>query len=113
MGGGIGVKQFICSSTRTEPYVLKIVLGIKNTGTAGTTVAVKTLAKVNGVVWNNPNNPHTTVAPIAPNQWQEFSMNGAVPAPGSYTLWVKVDSENQQLESNESNNETTATTICR
>jgi len=112
MSGGIGVKQFSCSSTAQDPYVLKIVLGIRNSGTAGTTVAVKTLAKVNGVVWNNPNNPHLT-SPMAPNQWQEFSMNGAVPAPGTYTLWVKVDSDNQQFEANETNNETTATTTCR
>ena len=111
-GGGIGVKQFSCSSTVSEPYVLKIVLGIKNSGNASTTVAVKTLAKVNGVVWSNPNNPHTT-RPLRPNQWQEFSMNGAVPASGTYTLWVKVDSENVQLESKESNNETTATTTCK
>lgn len=112
MGGGIGVKQFTCSSTQTEPYVLKIVLGIKNTGNVGTTVGVKTLAKINGVVWNNPNNPHVT-APMAPNQWQEFSMNGAVPGPGTYNLSAKVDSDNQQVESNETNNETTATAICR
>ena len=112
MGGGIGVKQFTCSSTATDPYVLKIVLGIRNSGNAATTVAVKTLAKVNGAVWTNPNNPHTTMT-LGPNQWQEFSMNGVVPAPGAYTLLVKVDSDNAQLESNENNNETSSTTTCR
>jgi len=111
MGGGIGIKQFTCSSTATDPYVLKIVLGIRNSGNAPTTVAVKTLAKVNGTVWANPNNPHTTMT-LGPNQWQEFSMNGVVPTPGAYTLWVKVDSDNAQLESNEQNNETSATTTC-
>ena len=109
--GGIGIKQFTCSSTASDPYVLKIVLGIKNIGNAGTTVAVKTLVKVNGVVWNNPNNPHTT-GPLGSNQHQDFSMSGAVPAPGSYTLWVKVDSDNVQSESKESNNEITASTTC-
>jgi CARDB len=113
MSGGIGIKQFSCSNTAQDPHVLKIVLGIRNSGTAGTKVAVKTLAKVNGVVWNNPNNPHTTAAPIGPNQWQEFSMHGAVPGPGNYTLWVKVDSDNAQPELNEGNNETSATTTCR
>jgi len=113
MGGGIGVKNFSCSNTVSDPYVLKITLGIRNSGTAKTTVPVKTLAKVNGAVWNNPNNPHTTAAGMSPNGWQEFSMNGAVPAPGTYTLDVKVDSDNAQVEKNEVNNVTTATTTCQ
>ena len=113
MGGGIGVKNFGCSNTVSDPYVLKITLGIRNSGTAQTTVPVKTLAKINGAVWNNPNNPRTTAAGMSPNGWQEFSMNGAVPAPGTYTLEVKVDSDNAQLESKENNNVTTATTTCR
>jgi subtilase family serine protease len=112
MGGGIGVKGFSCSNTQSG-LVLKITLGIRNSGTAKTTVAVKTLAKVNGAVWNNPNNPHTTAAEMWPNQWQEFHMNGPVPGPGTYTLWVKVDSENAQPEKNENNNVATATTTCK
>jgi len=113
MGSGIGVKKFSCSNTQENPYALKITLGIRNSGTAKTTVDVKTLAKVNGAVWNNPNNPHTTAAEMFPNQWQEFHMNGPAPGPGTYTLEVKVDSDNAQVEKNENNNVATATTTCR
>jgi hypothetical protein len=110
-GGGIGIKQFSCVNTQSGK-VLKIVLGIKNIGTAKTTVAVKTLAKVDGAVWNNPNNPNTTAAEMWPNQWQEFSMNGPAPGPGTHTLEVKVDSENAQAELKENNNVATARTTC-
>lgn len=115
MGGGIGVKGFSCSNTQSG-CVLQITLGIRNSGTAKTTVAVKTLTKVNGqqwVPWDPTQNPHTTAAEMWPNQWQEFHMNGPVPGPGTYTLEVKVDSENAQLEKNENNNVATATTICK
>jgi subtilase family serine protease len=112
MGGGIGVKGFSCSNTQSG-LVLKITLGIRNSGTAKTTVAVKTLAEVNGTVWSNPNNPHTTAAELWPNQWQEFHMNGPAPGLATHALWVKVDSDNAQVEINENNNVATATTICK
>ena len=113
-GGGIGVKKFSCGDTQSGK-VLYITLGIRNSGTAKTTVPVKTLVKVDGAVWNNPNNPHTTAAEMWPNQWQEFQMTGPAPAPilGTHTLWVMVDSDQAQLESNEGNNVATATTSCK
>jgi subtilase family serine protease len=110
-GGGIGVKEFSCVGT-DQSKTLKIMLGIKNIGSAKTTYAVKTLVKVDGVVWSNPNNPHTTAADMWPNQHQDFSMNGPAPGPGTHTLWVKVDSDNAEAELNENNNEVTATTTC-
>jgi hypothetical protein len=114
-GGGIGVKKFSCVDTQSGK-VLKITLGIRNSGTAKTTVAVKTLAKVNRQQWapyDPTQNPHTTPAEMWPNQWQEFHMNGPAPGLGTHTLWVKVDSDNAQVEINENNNVATATTVCK
>ena len=101
------VKGFTCSG-----QYLKMTLGVRNQGNAKTTVAVKTLVKINGQAYVNPDNPHTTNAEMWPDQWQEFHINGPKPAPqGPYVLQMEVDYEKKQPESKENNNVANAT--CR
>ncbi|MGH7428270.1 MAG: CARDB domain-containing protein, partial [Candidatus Methylomirabilaceae bacterium] len=108
----IGVDKFECWGGQ-QAHHFKIAIGMKNIGTAQTSLAVKSLVRVNGVDVNHPDNPHTYPAGLLPNHQQGYSMVVPAPGLGTHTLWVKVDSDNLQAELNERNNVATATTTCR
>lgn len=112
-GGAIGITSFNCykeGETSLPTPALKILFGFKNIGIvkAG---PFKVLVKVNGTVWDHLQNP-ITWAELPPNYEFDWQMDGPVPGPGTYTLWVKVDSEDAVAELNETNNVATATAVC-
>ena len=106
----IGVPYFSCVNWPLGK-VLQIQVYVFNIGTAATTVPVKTHVKINGSNWDEPHT-FTAGAGIAPQSGRVFVKASSALGPGTYTLWVKVDSDNAQAELNENNNEATATTTC-
>jgi hypothetical protein len=110
-GGKIGAMHFSCETWTGNIKVLQIMVVIKNIGTAATTVPVKTHVKINGFCWDEPCT-FLAQAGMVPHQEKLFLKASWVANPGTYTLWVKVDSENAQKELNETNNEATATATC-
>ena len=102
--GGIGIPKFSCERSPGGTWRLYAMIGVKNIGSATTTVQFKVLLKVNGAVWDNPVNPHFANTIMSPGEVYNFNTAADVPGPGGYTLWVKVDAEDAQAELNENNN---------
>ncbi len=77
----------------------------------------KVLVRVNGLVWNIPNNPRSFSAGPFPGHTISYIFEGWAPAPnpitGKVLVTVKVDSENTVVELNENNNVASVTTPCK
>ncbi|MGH7411732.1 MAG: CARDB domain-containing protein [Candidatus Methylomirabilis sp.] len=106
---GVGISNFSCTFGIGNQRVLITGVIIFNDGDTDVGASFKVEGKTNGRPWSES---PITVSAWMPPKGSTNILHTEIVGPGTYTAWVKADSENAIAEKNESNNEATKTTTC-